>query len=104
MEPQPRNMHAFGRLVAAYGPEFLAACFPGCDWLSAASRAARRENLSAELARLERRDRPALGAVFMRIVAAEIVRLCAKAIAVGARADLAIAKWLFAAADRIERA
>jgi hypothetical protein len=48
------NMHAFGRLVAAYGPEFLAACFPGCDWLSAASRAARRENLSAELARLER--------------------------------------------------
>jgi hypothetical protein len=48
------NLQAFGRLVHAYGPEFLAICLPGCEWLGEASRAARRENLSAELARIER--------------------------------------------------
>jgi hypothetical protein len=44
----------FCRLVAAYGPEFLAACLPGCDWLSDAACAARRDRLDAELQNIER--------------------------------------------------
>jgi hypothetical protein len=43
----------FFRLAEAYGPEFLAACMPGCAWLSAVARETRRVRLDAELTRLE---------------------------------------------------
>ncbi|VTZ28229.1 conserved hypothetical protein [Methylocella tundrae] len=46
------SLQAFGRLVRAYGPEFLAICLPGCEWLGTAARAARRESLAVELARI----------------------------------------------------
>jgi len=46
------SLPMFCRLVAAYGPEFLSLCLPGCDWLTAAAREKRRDRLDAELARI----------------------------------------------------
>lgn len=46
------NAEAFAALIAAYGPDFLAAILPGLDWLSDAARAERQRALMAEQARL----------------------------------------------------
>ena len=40
-------------LIAAYGPEFLAVCVPGCAWFSEAARAAHRARVLAQIAELE---------------------------------------------------